>query len=122
VPLTICYDDTCALCRAAARGLKRLERKRGWTFVGLREPGPGECPVPGAVGARLRDALHVVEDDGRTFRGFDAVRRLLRGSPWTRLPALLLFLPGAAPLGREVYGLVARHRHRLWPRRGIGPT
>jgi predicted DCC family thiol-disulfide oxidoreductase YuxK len=65
------------------------------------------------AGADLDNAMFVVAEDGSTYRGFFAVRRMLRVSPLTWLLLPIFYLPLSGRLGPRLYAWVARNRYRL---------
>jgi len=69
----------------------------------------GELPVsmPQAM-----EGMPMRTRNGRVLIGFAAIRRALLQTPLGFVPALFLYLPGLAAIGRVVYGYVARHRRR----------
>ncbi len=115
MPLSVFYDADCALCRASARRIARMDRRGECLFVDANDPRSTGL-APGLPREPLR-ALLVCDDQGNLFVGFDAVRRLMSLSPWSRLLSLPLYLSGIAWLGRHVYGVLARHRRGLWASR-----
>ena len=69
--------------------------------------------APGVSYARALSEMIVIAPNGRTAGGFDAFRLIARVLPalWPVLP--LLYVPGAAWIGRRVYKWVAKNRYRL---------
>jgi len=112
--LTVCYDGECAVCAAAVERLAKLDRDRSLRIVPFQRVA-GELPDVAARidAADLTSALHVVEPDGRLTSGGEAVLRIAEAVPRLRLVARLGRLPLVSRLVEPMYGLVARHRHRL---------
>jgi predicted DCC family thiol-disulfide oxidoreductase YuxK len=54
--------------------------------------------------------MHMIDARGRIFSGFDAYRSLALSVPlgWVVLP--LLYVPGAAAIGRRAYRAIAARR------------
>jgi predicted DCC family thiol-disulfide oxidoreductase YuxK len=61
--------------------------------------------------------MHVVSPDGRVFAGAEGAARIAQRLPLLGWLALAYYLPGLRQLANLVYGLVARHRYRLFGRR-----
>lgn len=107
------YDGDCAVCSRVA----------GWAGDHLR-PGISIVPsatVPDTELARLGlcredvdTAVYWVDGNGRTWRGNLAAARLLQsvGGAWAVLGHLLA-VPPLRWIGRGVYPVLARVRHRL---------
>ncbi len=60
-------------------------------------------------------AIHLIETDGRVFRGAEAALRTLMEVPrWRWAYWLYRRGPGVAFLAERCYGWIARNRGRLW--------
>ncbi|MFG0325728.1 MAG: thiol-disulfide oxidoreductase DCC family protein [Phycisphaerales bacterium JB037] len=103
------YDGRCGLCQRSRRWLERLDWLQRVEWVDQTEVPDDELPV--SRDAAL-DALPAVTPSGRVLMGHDAVRRALLVTPLGFLPALLMYLPGIAHLGRAVYRRIAAARKR----------
>jgi predicted DCC family thiol-disulfide oxidoreductase YuxK len=105
-PLTVYVDGACDMCVGAARFAVRHDRAGR---LQVRDLADADATVPARA---LLHALHVVDDAGTVFRGYDAVAAITLSAPRRRWLAPIL---GAAPVrwaGQHVYRLVARHRTR----------
>ena len=107
----VLYDGGCGLCTGSLAVLTRLDlldRLRfsdiatDWSRLSARYPEIDRD-------ACLSD-MHVIDQRGRVFRGFDAYRSMAWSVPlgWVLLP--LLYLPGVPQLGRSMYRAVASRR------------
>lgn len=106
VPLMI-YDGDCAFCREWIERWRTITGDRvaylPYQHVATRHP---EIPV-----ARFREAVHLLEPDGRWSRGAEAVFRSLASVPGHRRWRWSYdHLPGFAWLAEAAYRVVARHR------------
>jgi predicted DCC family thiol-disulfide oxidoreductase YuxK len=103
------FDGGCGICRTTAFALARNSLPGGAQFVSAQEASEtGRLPA-GANLQNLLAEIHVFTPT-RTFKGFDAYRRLAWRIPflWPALP--LLYLPPVGLIGRRVYRHVSGHR------------
>lgn len=115
-PLTAYYNGACPLCRAeigtyrAAVAGTDAERSHAWCDV---------SQMPMALAARgvgPREAarrLHVIDQEGRLWRGLEALLALWRSIPRYRWRARLVGLPGVHAAAARLYdGVIAPWHHR----------
>ena len=114
--LTVLYDEQCPLCRRTAARLQSIRTSARIVAVPLQEANVSQL-LPGAHLEDLLAELHVIDRDGRVYRGADAVLAVLeqaRGiGPWL---AAVRRLPGFRSLSAKVYRLIARNRYRWFGR------
>src|SRR5262245_58899518 len=105
-PLVI-WDGSCGFCRMSIERLRAELGERVATQP-YQEIGARFAPLAAEDSAR---AVHLIEPDGRSSAGAEAVFRALSyraaGLPWLWL---YLHLPGFAALAELGYGVVARNR------------
>jgi predicted DCC family thiol-disulfide oxidoreductase YuxK len=111
------YDDTCPLCLASLDRLRRIDT------LGLVEPVPLSDPrLPHGKALppehELRSAIHLFDDQGKMFRGVDAVMQVMSLFPQSRWLANVFRVPGIRQIARGLYALVAKNRLRLSQRIG----
>ena len=108
---TIYFDATCGLCSAGERRFTTLLERRGYRLVPLQDPAAvalfGPAPVESNGEVKLRTS------DGRTLGGADAVIEISRSIWWAWPLYAIGEIPGAMPLLRAVYRLIARNRARV---------
>src|SRR5690348_9890094 len=97
----IWFDGTCGMCTASVGRMQDLLRERGFVF----EPFPSDSPIP--------EELKLDTRDGRTLGGADALIYICRRIWWAWPLWALARIPGAMPLFRAVYRLVAQNRYRV---------
>jgi predicted DCC family thiol-disulfide oxidoreductase YuxK len=105
-PLVV-FDGDCGFCR---RWIERWRQTLGdrVDFLPYQEAASRFPAIPESA---FRDAVHLVEPDGRVTRGAEAVFRALAHAPGRRWPLRLYRrLPGFAPISEACYRTVARHR------------
>ena len=111
--LNVVYDGQCAFCRRLVRAAVALDVRHRLQFHDASNRTAVTAAFPTLAGADLDQAMFVVADDGSTYRGFFAVRRILRTSPLTWLLLPVFHLPLSGRLGPRLYGWVARNRYRF---------
>jgi predicted DCC family thiol-disulfide oxidoreductase YuxK len=112
--VTVCYDGACSLCRESVARVQDLYRGRRIRWVPYQELTGLDPALAQQLGSRdLGSALHVIEADGSIRSGAAAVLRIAEIVPRLRPFARLGRLPIVNRLVEPMYGLVARHRHRL---------
>jgi predicted DCC family thiol-disulfide oxidoreductase YuxK len=109
---TLLYDDTCPLCVAQMRWVRRFDWLRRFRALPLNDGSVAQL-APGLSRAALAEAIHCVTADGRIVRSAGCVRFVALRLPPLTLPALFLWMPGASWLAERVYRQVSRHRHQL---------
>ena len=110
---TLIYDAECAMCRASALWLMRRALSSGALEILPCRSGVRRMRYPQIADEACTAAMQLVLPDGHVLSGADAVPELLRrirGWGWV---AGLFALPGVRPVGRRVYGWVARNRMRI---------
>ncbi len=104
----VLYDGDCALCRRWVDRFEAILTRRGFDLAPLQAPWVREClDLPEAD---LFAAMRVLTPDGRDFVGADALIFLARHIWWAWPIYALAQFPGARPLLRRAYQLLARHR------------
>jgi predicted DCC family thiol-disulfide oxidoreductase YuxK len=112
--VTVCYDGACLLCRESVARVQAMYRGRRIRWVPYQDLAASDPELAKRLGSRdLASALHVIEGDGSVRSGADAILRIAEIVPRLRLFARLGRLPIVNRLVEPMYGLVARHRHRL---------
>lgn len=107
------YDTLCPFCQRTRRTLARLDWRGRLQFRDLHDRGVMEADVPGVSYQRALAEMIVRAPGGKVYGGFDALRELAWVLPPLWLVAPLLYLPGAAWVGRRLYRVIARNRYRL---------
>jgi predicted DCC family thiol-disulfide oxidoreductase YuxK len=108
----VLYDGSCRLCRRSVSMLRALDWLHRLLLIDFRSTTLRIQYAPDITEESLHRALHIRLPDGRTFAGFDAFRELSKHLPmlWVTVP--FLYFPFVAPIGRGVYGFIARRRER----------
>ena len=111
----IVFDGDCVFCSRSMRLVARFDRARQFRMVGAQQP----------LGQALYRHLglptdhfdtYLVVADGRIAQRSDALIAMARRLPWPwRALAAMRLVP--RPLRDAAYGVVARHRYRIFGRR-----
>ncbi|HUV30690.1 MAG TPA: DCC1-like thiol-disulfide oxidoreductase family protein [Acidobacteriota bacterium] len=106
------YDDSCPICRSAARQLGALDDAGAVKLVPLSAPRlPAGMSLPPRP--ELEREIHLVSIDGSTVTGIDAAAKLALLLPGRRWVERLLTAPGLRRIAGLVYELIAGHRQGL---------
>lgn len=105
------YDGNCVLCLKSKAKSQKLDWLNRVSWISLQQY-ELEGRRPSFKAVDLRRELHLLDEQGRVFKGFYAMRKLLLQFPLTFLPALLLHLPFSGYLGNPFYRWVARNRFK----------
>jgi predicted DCC family thiol-disulfide oxidoreductase YuxK len=111
--LQVIYDGQCSFCVRSLSVLRRLDVLGRMRSYDANDRATLESRFPMLRGADVENAMYVVAENGRVYRGFFAFRRLIWSSPLTWLLIPLFYFPGSAFLGMRIYAWVAENRRRL---------
>jgi predicted DCC family thiol-disulfide oxidoreductase YuxK len=110
--LAVLYDGGCEMCRNVAAGILRYDNSEALELFDANEP----TARAHFTELRLDDLLyelHVIDDQGRVYRGARAVNEILRLQCGLRsLLAYLWYLPGYAWVADRQYKAIAGLRYR----------
>ncbi len=112
----VIFDGGCGLCSRTVVVLRRIDVLNRLRFADVHADWPTLSAAHPTLNADacLAD-MHALNGEGAIYTGFDAYRSLAWALPmaWPILP--LLYLPGAAVLGRRIYRVTAARRSRHCP-------
>lgn len=106
------YDGYCAICRTTLAIITALDWFKRVQFVDLHGPDIS-TRFPQFTHEELMGQIHVIDEKGQVFGGFDGTRRMLKSVPLGYPFWLLLFLPGMDRVGKRVYRWIATHRYTI---------
>lgn len=118
-PEIVLYDGVCGLCDGLVRFVLPRDRAGRFRFAALQSPVAREILARHGKDPRALDTLYVAVPDGagseRLLERARAVLHVLRalGAPWS---ATALAAPLPTSLLDAGYGVVARHRYRIFGR------
>ncbi|WP_239254234.1 thiol-disulfide oxidoreductase DCC family protein [Listeria ilorinensis] len=104
----VLYDEKCSFCQLSKRVMEKLDWQKKLLFFPLQAY-KGTILEP----EQLKQTLHVVRSNGRVYRGFYAIRRILTRLPLLKVPSMLCYLPLVPRFGEAAYRFVAKRRHRI---------
>lgn len=111
VALAVLYDEDCGVCVRTAAWISRHDRQGRMACL----PALGEerrRRFPGLDETALLEALHVVDGEGRVFKGHEGFREILKRLPGYAPLAGLWRIPGVPWVADKVYRQVAARRPR----------
>jgi predicted DCC family thiol-disulfide oxidoreductase YuxK len=111
--LAVLYDGSCEMCRSVADGILDYDSSDALELLNLHEAEARE-QFPAIELDDLLYELHVIDEEGRVYRGARAVNEILRRQTGLRgLFAYLWYLPGYAWLADRQYKVIAASRYRF---------
>ena len=106
------YDANCALCEATKNFLARWDRRHAILFLHFQET-QARALLPFLAGMDHLEAMYFMDKTGKSWKGMEAAREILRYLPLGRPLAWLFYLPGVPLLADRLYTWIARNRY-LW--------
>ena len=110
--LVVLFDGGCPLCRRSARYLRAIDWRRLVRFADGTDAAARERFAPGLTEAALLVEMHVVDEQGRRFTGYEGYLELARVIPLMWPLRLVGGLPGIRQLGDALYRAIAGSRER----------
>ena len=113
--IAVLYDGGCELCRMGAEAVRIFDNSGHIDLIDFNNEA-ARAGFPNLTMPALMEALHVVDDCGRVWRGARAVNEVLRHQRGARgWLAYLWYLPGFAWLAERQYQRIAGSRYRYQP-------
>ncbi|MGD6944173.1 thiol-disulfide oxidoreductase DCC family protein [Cytobacillus gottheilii] len=114
--MTVLYDGTCSLCKESRRLFEKLDwlDKINWFSLQEYEKTNGET---GYNQKELRKEIHLFTGSGKVLKGFYAVRLIMLQCPPAFVPGLLMYFPLVPLIGKPIYKMVAKNRHKFFRRK-----
>lgn len=103
------YDGECRFCCGSVRRVEGVLTRRGFRLCPLQSS-EAALHLGQSAGRDLRE-MRLLTREGLHLGGGDAVMEIVRRIPWMRPIWLLSRLPGAMPVIRAVYRVIAANRH-----------
>lgn len=112
--LTAVFDGNCVICNTTRRIVNALDWFNRVTWLNLHDRAEIEARYPTLDYDRSMGEIHVIDDNGAIFAGFDGTRRMLRALPLGIPLWAILRLPLIGDwLGPRVYRFIARNRYSI---------
>jgi predicted DCC family thiol-disulfide oxidoreductase YuxK len=109
--VTLVYDGTCAFCIRSLAFLKRFDTAGRIDVLDSSDAATVQR-FPELEHEDLDLEVKAITAQG-LFGGFDALREAALTTKALKPLALVTFFPGISPIGRWVYAIVAKNRHRF---------
>ncbi len=106
-------DGRCGLCRRTSQLLHSLDWLHRLQFENYHDPQVRSHLIPGVAVEELDRLMHAKFSDGKTCKGFFAIRALCWQLPLLWILAPLLYLPGIPWIGQKAYAAVSQRRHQI---------
>lgn len=100
------FDGGCRVCSAAAT---HYVSRESYEHVDITK---GRLP-DGVSKEEAMNDVHLIDENGRVYKGADAVLEIMDEHRFWRVLARIGRLPGVHPLSRLLYRFVATHRYLL---------
>lgn len=111
---TILFDGDCSLCSRQARNLEAFSRHS----VQARPLQEVEIDIAGLSPGELRREIKLILPNGRVYGGAEALVQLVRrGNRVLGFIVSAYYFPPFRYVADRAYGIVARHRYRLFGRK-----
>jgi predicted DCC family thiol-disulfide oxidoreductase YuxK/uncharacterized membrane protein YphA (DoxX/SURF4 family) len=107
--ITAFYDGKCPMCATLANAVRCSTRRDAFDFKDMHK----QKSMPFAHDA-VEKEIHVVDRDGQTYRGAQAILKIASQYPRLRILATIGRLPIVRPLLPVGYNIVARNRRFLF--------
>lgn len=111
--IAVLFDGNCKLCRASVEAVRMYDNSGVVDLLDIHDE-EKRALFPGLEMDALMEEIHVVDEQGRVWRGARAINEILRrqhGLPG--LLAYLWYLPGFPWLADRQYKRIARRRYGL---------
>ncbi len=103
------YDASCAFCTAGSKQALRFVPSGTLDLLDVNDP--AVQARYGVTPEAAQREMHLIRPNGKVSAGADAIRNLLRLSPWAWPLARFWRIPGFPWLADRVYAWVAAHRY-----------
>jgi predicted DCC family thiol-disulfide oxidoreductase YuxK len=113
--ITVYYDGVCNLCSSLMATV--AQSSHGSAFAPVDISG-GQLPQGVSKEAAMHD-VHVVDAQGRVYKGADAVLKILEQYPRLRFLSSLGRAPASSHIAAGVYRLVEKTRYWIFGRKRV---
>lgn len=110
--LTVIYDGYCGLCNQTVKVLGALDWLGRLVYLDATKLEQVRTTFPALPTDRLLEEIHIVNNTGRYWTGYEGARRVAWALPSLWLLAPAMYVPGVTWLGRRIYRYVAANRAR----------
>lgn len=111
--ITALYDGNCVICQGTRNVIQSLDWMNRVEFLNLHDHQAVTFRYPHLDQQAMMGEIHVVDQQGNVFAGFEGTRRMLKEVPPGFPLWALLHLPGMMWVGSRVYRFIAKNRYRI---------
>lgn len=108
----VIFDGDCGFCKRTVDLIKKLDWLKKFEFVPFQAKGILEKNKQ-ITKEMCEKEIYLVKPEGKYFGGYDAFKIMTVFMPSTFLISWFFFLPGVTHIGRFVYKLIAKNRHKI---------
>jgi len=106
------YDDYCDICNLGVEKVKKLDTAKLIKLVRLSNPQvPPDIRLP--TKEEMQKQMYLFSPDGETFKGVEALARMLSIFPDSKILGMIISFPIFRPIARMIYAIVAKNRMKL---------
>ena len=113
--ITVYYDGLCNLCSGV---MDTVAASSISSTVGHKDISKDELPI-GITKEQAMHDVHVIDAEGRMYKGADAVMMIFEQYPHLRWLAAVGRLPGIHLIARGIYRIVEKTRYLLFGRKKV---
>jgi len=111
----VIYDGDCSFCQSTVNLIKKFDWLGKFKFVPFQDEKTFKAfeELTPEMCKKELFLVRVNGDEKKYFPGYDAFKMMTLFIPLTMLFSWFFFLPGIVQIGRIIYKIVARNRHRI---------
>ena len=108
----VIYDGDCGFCQSTVNLIKRLDWLRKFNFSPFQNKNILHKYKQLTEEMCIKEVF-LITPSGNYYGGYDAFRIIFVFLPLTCVLSWILFLPGITQVGRFLYKVIAKNRHRI---------
>ena len=111
----VIYDGDCGFCQSTVNLIKKIDWLQKFKFIPFQDEKTFKIfeELTPEMCQKEIFLVRLNNQEKKYFPGYDAFKMMTLFIPLTILFSWFFFLPGIVQLGRIVYKIVARNRHRI---------
>ena len=108
----VIFDGDCGFCQSTVNLIKKLDWLKSFEFTPFQNEGVLK-KYNSVTKEMCEKEIYLVSENGKYYGGYDAFKIMSVYLPLTFLISWFFFLPGVVQIGRLVYKLIAKNRHKI---------
>ncbi len=108
----VIFDGDCGFCQSSVNFIKRLDWLNKFQFIPFQDKKQFQN-YKQLTEEMCKKEMFLVKPKGNHYGGYDAFRIIFVFIPVTFVVSWIFFLPGITQIGRAVYKLIAKNRHKI---------